>query len=154
MNEQIFQRFRREVDQILTHAAPEVFEQFNAVYRRLREVAAADPGRKLSEELAQALVTCRRILKSVADLVYPPRDNEDPDGPRLDDSKYRDRLHEFKKEATGSDSYGEALQAEWLESMLDFKPPTFSLTRRSMPILHSDTLNLPRLVRTFLLARS
>ena len=51
---------------MLAHGAPAVLDQFSAVYRRLRE-ATRDPVLPVSEDLAQAVTSCRRILKTVAD---------------------------------------------------------------------------------------
>src|SRR5665213_2628965 len=64
--------FQADIDALLAETAPEVLEQFNAVYRRLREVSIAAPETGTQEELAQALASCRRILKAVADRVSPP----------------------------------------------------------------------------------
>jgi len=61
----VFARHRSRVDRYLSSLAPEVVEQLNAAYRRSTE------GDR--ESLTHALTSCRRILRSVADVVYPPR---------------------------------------------------------------------------------
>ena len=50
-----------------------------------------------SEDLSQAALTCRRILKAVADKLYPPTP-EVIDGHKLTEDKYRNRLWQYVKE--------------------------------------------------------
>ncbi len=110
-NERIFGRFQRTVDAVLARGAPEVLERFNAVYRRLAD-AARDNANEVSEELAQALTSCRRILKAVADQVQPPvHGAETPEGHSLDNQHYRNRLYEFTKKVGEGDSADAALAA-------------------------------------------
>ena len=90
----IFERNRQYVDARMGQIAPEVLEQFTVAYRRINE---GDP-----ESLSHALTSCRRILKSVADTLYPPR--EEPiiggDGKMrvLTDDKFINRLRQFVAE--------------------------------------------------------
>jgi hypothetical protein len=65
VNADIFERHRRRTESFLSRISPRVLEQFTAAYRRAREDDA--------ESKTHALTTCRRILESVADVVYPPR---------------------------------------------------------------------------------
>lgn len=65
VNADIFERHRRRVESFLSRISPQVLDQFTAAYRRAREDDA--------ESKTHALTTCRRILESVADVVYPPR---------------------------------------------------------------------------------
>lgn len=110
-NERIFGRFRGSVDRMLSDGAPAILESFNAVYRRLREAAAAGTGG--AEELSQALTTCRRILKAVADHVHPPEPGcGSESGNKLDDSRYRSRLREFTRKVVDSDTRREAVEAQ------------------------------------------
>ena len=107
----IYERFRSRVDAALAVGAPEVLDQFTAVYRRLRD-AAKDPNAPVSEELAQAVTTCRRILKAVADHLLPGvRKATTDEGNSLDDAAYRNRLYEFIKQNAASDTTGEAVRA-------------------------------------------
>jgi hypothetical protein len=53
------------VESFLSQISPRVLEQFTAAYRRAREDDA--------ESKTHALTTCRRILESVADVVFPPQ---------------------------------------------------------------------------------
>lgn len=66
VNADIFERHRRRVESFLAQISPKVLDQFTAAYRRAREDD--------DESKTHALTTCRRILESVADIVYPPRD--------------------------------------------------------------------------------
>ncbi len=92
-NEDIYRRFHRSVEGVLAAHAPHILDAFNAVYRRLRD---ADSAEQATEELAQAVTTCRRILKAVADIVYPPTDPSQDDHV-LDDERYRNRIKEWTK---------------------------------------------------------
>jgi len=58
-----FDRLRSYVDQQLTTISPPALEQFQIAYRRLK-----DGG---SEDRAHALTSCRRVLKTLADELYP-----------------------------------------------------------------------------------
>lgn len=99
------------VDEVLERDAPEVLAQFNAVFRRLEEAAQASLDRATSEELAQAVTTCRRILKAVVDAVQPvnPEKLTSATGHALNDATYKNRLFEFLKHATPSGTHGSAL---------------------------------------------
>jgi len=74
--ETIFERHRTGVDRLLASVAPDVLEKLPAIYERL---SAGD-----QEAVSQAMNSVRRMIKSVADQVYPPSD-----GPvLLDGQKY------------------------------------------------------------------
>ena len=110
-NERIFERFRNRVDALLAAGAPDVLDQFSAVYRRLRD-AASTRGSPVGEELAQAAVTCRRILKAVADHLLPGEHGAvSGSGHALTDKDYKNRLLEFIKVEVASDTTEEALRA-------------------------------------------
>lgn len=64
--ESIFEKHRTAVDELLTSQAPDVREKVPAIYDRL---SAGDP-----EAVSQAMNSVRRMIKSVADHVYPPSD--------------------------------------------------------------------------------
>jgi hypothetical protein len=131
VNERIFTRFKDNVDTILSSGAPELLIKFSAVYRRLREAAKADPNEDVSEELTQALTTCRRILEAVVSHVFPP---EQPvtlaDGTQADASKYRARLKEFTK-GIASQSYRAAINAE-VSGLYDRFEATDKLTNKAV----------------------
>jgi len=63
--ETIFEQYRSEVDALLAPTA-DIGSKIESVYQRLAEGDA--------EAISQALNTCRRIIDSFADAVYPPRE--------------------------------------------------------------------------------
>jgi hypothetical protein len=103
-NERIFTRFQSGVDRIIGEIAPDILAKFNSVFRRMRDAARSGAAVDASEELSQAVMSCRRMLKSVADLVYPATSEVSDQGNPLDDDKYRNRIKEFTKGVTSSRS--------------------------------------------------
>ncbi len=96
---------------MLATGAPDLLDQFAAVYRRLGD-ATRDPSTPVAEELAQAVATCRRILKAVADHVLPGVPGAQTDeGRPLDDSAYRNRIYEFVKQNVSGDSTKDSVKA-------------------------------------------
>lgn len=111
VNERIFERFRSRVDRLLAQGAPAVLDQFSAVYRRLRE-ATKDPAAPLTEDLAQAVTTCRRILKAVADHLLPGIPGATTGtGASLNDSAYRNRIYQYIKDNVASEATAETVKA-------------------------------------------
>lgn len=106
-NADIFERNRHYVDERIRFVAPGVLDQFAASYRRM--------GEEDEEARSQALLSCRRILKSVADLLYPPP--EEPviglDGKKrqLTSDQFIARLWQFVYERIRGHSSGELLMA-------------------------------------------
>lgn len=92
----VFDRYRRLVDAHLGEVAPDMLEQLNAAYRRASE---GD-----SEARSHALTSCRRMLKSIADRVYPARDEPvigaDGKPHDLGDARFVSRLWQFVHEAS------------------------------------------------------
>lgn len=68
----------------LSDIAPQLTDVLYSAFQRLEHL-------ETSEDLAQASLTCRRILKYLADVVYPPRE-ELVEGRRVTDKEYRNRL--------------------------------------------------------------
>jgi hypothetical protein len=97
VNAEIFERMRSFVDEQLTAIAPDALGQFQAAYRRVNE---GDP-----EALSHALMSCRRVLKSVADAIYPPVATPvvgvDGKPHVLNDAAYKNRLLQVVYEAIG-----------------------------------------------------
>lgn len=95
-SQDIFEQHRRRVDLCLSDVASDILEQFNAAYRRMSEGDI--------EARTHALTSCRRILKSVADVVYPAKQQPiiDSSGQQRDvsDGKYISRLWQFLSEAS------------------------------------------------------
>jgi hypothetical protein len=96
VNADVFERNRTWVDKQLAAIAPQALVQFAAAYRRHGE---GDP-----EARAHALTSCRRVLKTLADALYPAT-NEEVEGVdgktrKMTDDKYIARLCEFAAEKT------------------------------------------------------
>jgi len=102
LNADIFERNRRFVDERLAGLAPDALAQLVSAYER---VLAGEP-----EARAQGLLSCRRVLKSLADLVYPARPGpvQGADGKMHDvsDEKYIARLWQYVYEQIGSTTAG------------------------------------------------
>lgn len=63
LSESIFERYKRDVDVLIAESCGNVLDQIPAVIDRLAE---AQP-----EAVSQALTTCRRIIESFADSIFP-----------------------------------------------------------------------------------
>src|ERR1035438_1010925 len=87
--QEIFEAARIETDNFVRLKCPKAAEQLLAAYERIQGGGG--------EECAQALVSCRRILLTVADAVFPPRAEA-----------YRDRRGKERK--VGPDEYKNRLQ--------------------------------------------
>ena len=104
----VFERRRLDADTKLKDLCPKALEQFVAAYERLRSGA--------EEDWSQALLSCRRILKSFADSVFPPRTEPyvGKDGKKHDvsEDKYFNRLLAFIDQNTESRTVGEVMRAQ------------------------------------------
>jgi hypothetical protein len=102
-----FERLRSYVDRQLTTISAPALEQFQTAYRRLK-----DGG---DEDRAHALTSCRRVLKTLADELYPAR--PDPvtgsDGKPhvLHDAAFVNRLLQYVSETLGKHENGAVVQA-------------------------------------------
>ena len=96
--ENIFEQFKAKIDSLLDQFCGEVLEKVPAVYNRLAE---GD-----SESISQALTTCRRIIDSFADAVYPLRDSIIKDGReiKLGQQYVLNRIEQFVSECVTSAS--------------------------------------------------
>jgi len=96
------------VDEQLAKVAPQALEQVSSAYKRAEEGGA--------EERSQSLLSCRRTLKSVADVLCPASDlpAQDVTGREhsLTDDKWRNRLVEFVKQEIESAVSGEVLTTQ------------------------------------------
>lgn len=66
LSESIFERYKSDVDTLISSSCGDVLEQIPAVMNRLAE---GD-----QEAISQALTTCRRVIDSFADNIFPPSD--------------------------------------------------------------------------------
>lgn len=94
----IFDRGREYIEQALRTRAPEALEKFRAAEDSL----ASGEG----EDLAHALTSCRRMIKALADALYPATDavitGQDGRERAMTDEAYRNRLIQFASERLGS----------------------------------------------------
>lgn len=102
-----FDRLRSYVDNQLTTISPPALDQFQVAYRRLK-----DGG---NEDRAHALTSCRRVLKTIPDELYPatsePVIGDDGKTRMLGDDKFVNRLLQFVSEEVGKHENGAAVQA-------------------------------------------
>ena len=130
VNSDVFERNRAYVDERLTEIAPQVLEQFEAAYRRHAEGDA--------EARSHALTSCRRVLKTLADVLYPATDEtvEGIDGVerKMTDDKFITRLCQFATEKTEGSASREMLvsQIRALGERLD------ALNRLTSKGVHAD----------------
>ena len=101
----IFEQYRRDVDMKLGTIAPKALKQFEAADRCLSEESP--------EVGSQALLSCRRILKSVADKLYPaceePVMGSDGKERKLTEDKYIARLWQFVADRKKGSAAGDLL---------------------------------------------
>ncbi|SMH71666.1 AbiTii domain-containing protein [Candidatus Nitrosotalea okcheonensis] len=92
--EEIFSQIRREVDHKLTTLCPGAIEKLTITYEQL----SLD---KNPEIYSQVAATCRRVIKDVADVLYPPTTDvshsENGKPIQLDDTKFKNRILEAMK---------------------------------------------------------
>ncbi len=103
--ESTFERYKRNVDTLISDTCSEVLRKIPAVVDRLQEGDA--------EAISQALTTCRRIIESFADAVYPPSEEVKELGGntlKLDSSKHLNRINAYVSDLTKSDSRRQRLR--------------------------------------------
>lgn len=112
LHSDLFERNRQYVDLKLGQLCPDALDKFMSAYKRLSE---GDP-----EARSQALASCRRLLKSLADVLYPPRDEPvaGPDGKTriLGEEQYVSRLWQYVYGRVSSTRSGQLLLAEVQET--------------------------------------
>lgn len=105
LNSDLFEQNRRFVDIKLRELSPDALDKMSSAYRRL--------GENDTEARAQATTSCRRVLKAVADSVFPPRAEpvRGADGKTRDlgEEKYIARLWQFVSEKLGKSTSSKLL---------------------------------------------
>lgn len=99
LSESIFEDYKRDVDTLIGDLCGEVLEQIPLVMSRL---ADGD-----QESISQALTTCRRIIDSFADAIFPPtQDNIEISGNQLSlgANQHQNRINAFVHQHTESKS--------------------------------------------------
>ena len=96
-----FSRIRAATDQEIGHRLPKAVEKFSAIYNYLES--------ENSEDWANAVHSCRRILKNLADSVFPAAKPQTRGGKevKLDDSNYINRLICFAEDNSTSERFQE-----------------------------------------------
>lgn len=64
LSESIFERYKSDVDSLIAESCGDVLEQIPSVMSRLAE--------GVQEAISQSLTTCRRVIDSFADSIFPP----------------------------------------------------------------------------------
>lgn len=104
---EVFDRLRAYVDRQLTTISPPALEQFQTAYRRLKDGGA--------EARAHALTSSRRVLKTLADELYPARSEpvmgSDGKPHTLNDAAFVNRLLQYVVETVGKHENGAVVQA-------------------------------------------
>ena len=99
LSETIFEKYKSDVDTLISVHCGKVLQQIPSVMARLSE--------NENESISQALVTIRRIIDSFADSIYPPSDKTIEIGGNtisLDASKHQNRINAFVNEKIESSS--------------------------------------------------
>jgi hypothetical protein len=105
LSESIFERYKRDVDTLVSEHCGDVLEKIPAVMDRL---ANGD-----QESISQALTTCRRIIETFADSIYPPTDDTVEIGGnrlKLDASKHQNRINVYVHNKRSSQSRRQRLR--------------------------------------------
>jgi hypothetical protein len=114
ITEDIFQKRKLIVDKALSQHLPGAMEKFVVVYENLKS--------DKPEDWSNALTSCRRIIKDIADLLFPPSTDEiEIEGGeklKLDDEHYIARIKEFVKKNKSSKTF-EGLLGSQLEFTAD-----------------------------------
>jgi len=104
-NTNVFDKYQQQVDTRLISIAPDAMEQLRESYKRVDENNA--------EAWSQAAVSCRRVLKTLADIVYPSVVGKikcnDGNERVLDDANFKNRLWEYVSQKISGTKTGELL---------------------------------------------
>lgn len=106
--EDIFQTARKKVDAFIRAHAPKAAEQLVGMAERMREESA--------ESYSHALVSCRRLIASIADAVFPARaePHQDSKGKirKVGEEQYKNRLLAYIEERSDGNSTAAILTSE------------------------------------------
>jgi hypothetical protein len=97
LSESIFEKYKQDVDVLIAESCSKVLNQIPAVMDRLAE---AHP-----EAVSQALATCRRIMESFADSIFPPTEDTIEIGGNtlnLGPDKHQNRINAYIHQHTSS----------------------------------------------------
>ena len=102
-----FDQVYAHINLLLNSYAPEAAKNFVAAQERMSGGGG--------EDISHALTSCRRMIKSLADRLYPPTNAEveglDGIPRKMTDDAYRNRLLQYVREQVGKHKNGAVLQA-------------------------------------------
>ena len=104
ITESIFEKRKLLVNKHLSSRLPETLKKFVSVYENLRS--------NNEEDWANAVHSCRRVIKDVADFLYPPIDKQlqiEGKKYKLDEDHYILRLKQYIKEKSDSKKFLEVV---------------------------------------------
>jgi hypothetical protein len=110
--QEVFERARNDVDAFVRAHCPKAAEQLIAINDRMADNSA--------ESRTAALTTCRRLLMTVADSLFPPRpDRGDASGKvrKLGPEQYKNRLLAYLEDASSSDNGSQDVVVSGLEHL-------------------------------------
>lgn len=99
LSESIFERYKRDIDTLIGETCGDVLEQIPSVMARLAE---GD-----QEAISHALTSCRRVIDSFADAIFPPQEGTIEIGGNqlsLSENKHQNRINAFIHQRVDSDS--------------------------------------------------
>ncbi|MGA9165342.1 MAG: hypothetical protein WBZ31_12875 [Thiobacillus sp.] len=105
LSESIFERYKLTVDTLISQHCGDVLEKIPSIMSRLADGE--------EESISQALSTCRRIIESFADSIFPPTDETieiSGNTLKLDASKHQNRINAYIHKRTQSQSRKQRLR--------------------------------------------
>lgn len=140
----IFMRTKEFVDEKLSEIAPDVLQKFISINLDTNN----------AESFAQSLITCRRVLKSFADSIYPPIKTavSCSDGKQriLDDEKYINRIWQYIYEKVGKTASSELMQNQ-LDNLGKRVDYIYSLTNKGVHAAVNEQEANQCIIQTYLL---
>lgn len=109
--EEIFETLRAEVDQKLANLSPNTIEKLKNAYEKL--------GSGRTEDWSHVASTCRRVIKDVADVVFPPQDT--PQKGKDGKEHVVDDRHVINRIIAGINAdLGKGKNATFTQAMIDY----------------------------------
>lgn len=122
----IFDSFRSGADALLATLCPEAISKLGHAVER---AASGKP-----EDWPDAALACRRVLKDLADRLYPARDDL-ADGRRVGEAEYKNRLWAFAKAHGGRAVEGQSLALTEIDGLCGTLDRMYELATKGV---HAD----------------
>jgi hypothetical protein len=143
--ENIFESARDEVDTFVRSHCPKAAEKLIAINERMAD--------RSSESRTAALTSCRRLLMTVADALFPPKDQQwtDPNGKarKVGAEQYKNRLLAYLAESTQSRGTREVITSE-LEHLADRLDAIYEKTCKGVHVNVSEQEARLTVIHTYL----